>query len=160
MPLIISYEKELPNNEVVKEFSSIVDIAPTILDLAGVSHPGTEFLGRKIHAMDGRSMLPYLEGEQESIYPVGTGGGFELFGHNAFISGNWKVLRLQEPYGDFTWGLYDLDKDPAELNNLAGQNPQKFRELVDLYSEYAANNGVIQLGEGWKMFENLGGPGR
>tara|TARA_B100001094_G_scaffold14301_1_gene12434 strand:- start:2778 stop:4478 length:1701 start_codon:yes stop_codon:yes gene_type:complete len=160
VPLIISYGKGLPKNEVVKDFSSIVDIAPTILDLAGVSHPGTEFLGRQIHAMDGRSMLPYLEGEQESIYPVGTGGGFELFGHNAFISGNWKALRLQEPYGDFSWGLYDLDKDPAELNNLAGQNPQKFRELVDLYSEYAANNGIIQVPEGWKMFENLGGPGQ
>ena len=158
VPLIISYGKGLPKNKVVREFSSIVDIAPTILDLVGVSHPGNEFLGRNVHTMDGRSMLPYLQGQQESIYPAGTGGGFELFGHNAFISGNWKLLRLQEPYGDFSWGLYDLDRDPAELNNLAEQNPEKLREMVGLYSDYAAENGVIQVPVGWKMFENLGGP--
>ena len=158
VPLIISYGKELSKNKVVREFSSIVDIAPTILDLVGVSHPGTEFSGRKIHPMDGHSMLPYLKGQHENIYPAGTGGGFELFGHNAFISGNWKLLRLQEPYGDFSWRLYNLDRDPAELNDLAEQNPEKFRQLIELYSDYAAENGVIQVPVGWKMFENLGGP--
>ena len=106
--------------------------------------------------MDGRSFLPYLKGEQTNIYPTGTGNGFELFGHNAFISGNWKILRLQEPYSDFSWGLYNLDKDPAELNNVAEQNPVKFQEMIALYSDYAADNGVIQVPEGWKMFENLG----
>ena len=64
---------------------------------------------------------------------------------------------MQDPYGDFTWGLYDLDKDPAELNNLAEQNPEKFQELLQLYSQYETDNGVIQVPEGWKMFENLGG---
>ncbi len=158
VPLIVSYAKELPRNRVVTEFSSVVDIAPTILDLVGVSHPGSEFAGRQIHPMDGRSMLPYLKGEQTNIYPTGAGNGFELFGHNAFISGNWKILRLQEPYGDFSWGLYNLDKDPAELNNVAEQNPVKFQEMIALYSDYATDNGVIQVPEGWKMFENLGGP--
>ena len=158
VPLIVSYAKELPRNRVVTEFSSIVDIAPTILDLVGVSHPGDEFAGRQIHPMDGRSFLPYLKGEQTNIYPTGTGNGFELFGHNAFISGNWKILRLQEPYSDFSWGLYNLDKDPAELNNVAEQNPVKFQEMIALYSDYATTNGVIQVPEGWRMFENLGGP--
>jgi arylsulfatase/uncharacterized sulfatase len=65
---------------------------------------------------------------------------------------------LQEPYGDFNWGLYDLDMDPAELNNLAEQYPVKFQEMLALYSSYASRNGVIQVPEGWQMFENLGGP--
>ena len=158
VPLIISYGKELGKNKVITEFTSVVDITPTILDLVGVSHPGDEFAGRKVHSMDGRSMLSYLQGRQESIYPEGTGNGFELFGHNAFISGRWKILRLQEPYGDFNWGLYDLDMDPAELNNLAEQYPVKFQEMLALYSSYASRNGVIQVPEGWQMFENLGGP--
>lgn len=157
VPLIISYGEGLPQGRIVSEFSSVVDITPTILDLVGTQHPGTEFAGRPIHAMSGQSILPYLRDQQDFIYPEGSGNGFELFGHNAYISGNWKILRLQDPYGDFTWGLYDLDKDPAELNNLAEQNPEKFQELLQLYSQYEIANGVIQVPEGWKMFENLGG---
>jgi len=42
------------------------------------------------------------------------------------------------------------------LNNVAEQNPVKFQEMIALYSDYAADNGVIQVPEGWKMFENLG----
>ena len=156
VPLILSYAQAIPQNRIVTDFSSIVDIAPTILDLVNVAHPGNIFNGRSIHNMDGRSIVPYLKGSVESIYPLGEGNGFELFGHNAYISGSWKITRLQEPYGDFTWGLFDIEKDPAELNNLAEQNPEKFQELLALYAGYAESNGVIQVPEGWRMFENLG----
>ena len=156
VPLIFSYAKALPQNRIVTDFSSMVDITPTILDLVNVTHPVNIFNGRSIHNMDGRSIIPYLEGTAESIYPLGEGNGFELFGHNAYISGNWKITRLQVPYGDFTWGLYDIGKDPAELNNLAEQNPEKFQELLALYEKYTESNGVIQVPEGWRMFENLG----
>lgn len=156
VPLILSYAQAIPQNGIVTDFSSIVDIAPTILDLVNVTHPGNIFNGRSIHNMDGRSIVPYLKGTVESIYPLGEGNGFELFGHNAYISGSWKITRLQEPYGDFTWGLFDIEKDPAELNNLAEQNPEKFQELLALYAGYAESNGVIQVPEGWRMFENLG----
>ena len=61
-----------------------------------------------------------------------------------------------EPYGDFTWGLYDLDKDPAELNDLSNQFPEKFQEMLALYADYESRNDLIQVPEGWKMFENLG----
>ena len=155
-PLIISHPNSVPQNRVVSEFSSVVDITPTILELAGASHPGARFQGRLVHDMDGRSILPYLKSQEETIYPPGTGSGFELFGHNAFISANWKILRLMEPYGDFTWGLYDLDKDPAELNNLSSQFPEKFQEMLALYADYESRNNLIQVPEGWKMFENLG----
>ena len=155
-PLIISYPNSVPQNRVVTEFSSVVDITPTILEFAGALHPGTDFQGRLVHGMDGRSILPYLRSQEETIYPPGTGNGFELFGHNAFISANWKILRLMEPYGDFTWGLYDLDKDPAELNDLSVQFPGIFQEMLALYADYESRNGLIQVPEGWKMFENLG----
>jgi len=155
-PLIISYPNSLPQNRIVSEFSSVVDITPTILELVSASHPGTQFQGRLVHGMDGRSILPYLRSQEETIYPLGTGNGFELFGHNAFISANWKILRLMDPYGDFTWGLYDLDKDPAELNDLSAQFPEIFQEMLALYADYESRNGLIQVPEGWKMFENLG----
>ena len=156
MPLIVSHSRSLPKGKIVSEFSSIVDITPTILDLANIPHPGNSFNGNAIHGMDGRSILPFLQGNEETIYPPGEGNGFELFGHNAFISENWKITRLQEPYGDFVWGLYDLNTDPAELNDLSTVIPEKFQEMKLLYNDYAERNGVIQVPEGWRMFENLG----
>ena len=156
VPLIVSHSRSLPKGKIVSEFSSIVDITPTILDLANIPHPGNSFNGNAIHGMDGRSILPFLQGNEETIYPPGEGNGFELFGHNAFISENWKITRLQEPYGDFMWGLYDLNTDPAELNDLSTVMPEKFQEMKLLYNDYAERNGVIQVPEGWRMFENLG----
>ena len=52
-PLIISYPNSLPQNRIVSEFSSVVDITPTILELVSASHPGTQFQGRLVHGMDG-----------------------------------------------------------------------------------------------------------
>ena len=49
--------------------------------------------------------------------------GFELFEMKAFIKGNWKLLRLPQPFGNGQWQLYDLEKDPHELVNLAGSGP-------------------------------------
>ena len=54
------------------------------------------------------------------------------------------------------WGLYDLNTDPAELNDLSTVMPEKLQEMKLLYNDYAERNGVIQVPEGWRMFENLG----
>ena len=54
------------------------------------------------------------------------------------------------------WVLYDLNTDPAELNDLSTVMPEKFQEMKLLYNDYAERNGVIQVPEGWRMFENLG----
>ena len=49
-------------------FSTVMDIAPTVLELAGVAHPGTEYRGREVAPMRGRSLLPYLSGDAESVH--------------------------------------------------------------------------------------------
>lgn len=154
-PLIISYPKLLVKQQRVSAFANVLDIAPTILDLVNVDLPQGTFKGRSVHVMDGRSMLPYLQGDAPSIYGDTEGAGFELFGHNAFISGHWKVLRLQSPYGDGSWKLYDLSKDPAELNDLGEQKPERLQTMVSQYAEYVKSNGVIQVPKGWTMFDSV-----
>jgi arylsulfatase A-like enzyme len=154
-PLIISAPKILRKQQRVNEFASVLDITPTILDLANVEPPKGTFRHKAVHEMDGRSMLPFLRGDEPGIYGESEGVGFELFGHNAFISGHWKVLRLQAPYGDGTWGLYDLSKDPAELNDLGQQEPERLATMVAQYEAYVQSNGVIQVPDGWTMFGSI-----
>ena len=100
-------------------FSTVMDIAPTFLELAGVTHPGTEYRGREVAPMRGRSLLPYLSGEAEAVHDDVTGTGWELFGRRAIRQGDWKALHLPEPYGPGDWQLYDLSTDPGEINDLA-----------------------------------------
>jgi arylsulfatase len=124
-------------------FSTVMDIAPTVLELAGVAHPGTEYRGRQVAAMRGRSLLPYLSGDTESVHDDVTGTGWELFGRRAVRQGDWKALHLPEPYGPGAWQLYDLSTDPGEINDLAASHPDKLAELLVLWDRYVEDTGVI-----------------
>ena len=73
-------------------FSTVMDIAPTVLELAGVAHPGTEYQGREVAPMRGRSLVPYLSGGAEAVHDDVTGTGWELFGRRAIRQGDWKAL--------------------------------------------------------------------
>jgi arylsulfatase len=124
-------------------FSTVMDIAPTVLEIAGVAHPGTEYRGRAVAPMRGRSLLPYLTGEAESAHDDTGGTGWELFGRRAIRQGDWKALHLPEPYGPGDWQLYDLSADPGEIDDLAASRPEKLAELLVLWDRYVEDTGVI-----------------
>ena len=124
-------------------FASVMDVAPTLLDLAGASRPGSRYEGRDVLPMKGVSLLPFLEGKAESVHETDYVTGWELFGRRAIRQGDWKLVWLGEPYGDGQWGLYDVAEDPAESNNLALEHPDRVRELETLWDAYAKDNGVI-----------------
>ncbi len=48
--------------------ATVKDVASTVLDLAGVDHPGTAFQGRNVAPIEGTSMLPFLTGRSVSIH--------------------------------------------------------------------------------------------
>ncbi len=84
---------------------SLIDVAPTLLDLAGV--------GVAPPAPRGRSLVPVIEGAEEPGRPVfaQTGGGWSV------RVGPLKLLALESG----AYELYDLANDPGELRNLAAE---------------------------------------
>jgi arylsulfatase len=124
-------------------FATVMDIAPTVLELAGVAHPGTTYRGREVAPMRGRSMVPYLSGDTAAVHDAETGTGWELFGRRAIRQGDWKALYLPAPYGPGTWQLYDLSADPGEIDDLAASRPEKLAELLELWGRYVKESGVI-----------------
>jgi len=142
-PLIIN----LPGNERVGEFSgeftTVVDIAPTILQIAGLDRPGAHYEGRQIHRMQGDSLVPYLEGETDSVHGEDFAFGWELFGHRALRKGQWKLLWVSDQEGNGEWQLHDLVRDPMEERDLSGAEPLKFQEMLDEWSAYVKRNQVI-----------------
>jgi arylsulfatase len=124
-------------------FATVMDIAPTVLELAGIAHPGTSYRGREIAPMRGRSLVGYLSGDTEAVHDAVTGTGWELFGRRAIRQGDWKALYLPPPYGTGAWQLYDLSVDRGEIDDLAAARPDKLAELLALWDRYVEDNGVI-----------------
>lgn len=73
--------------------------------------------------------------------------GWELFGLRAIREGKWKAVWLNKPRGKDDWELYDVEKDPAEMNDVSDKEPQVMRRLVDHWERYYAETGMTQTPE-------------
>jgi arylsulfatase len=124
-------------------FATAMDVAPTILELAGVAHPGRSWRARAIEPVRGRSLLPYLRGEAEVVHADDVATGWELFGRCAIRRGDWKALLLPPPDGPGRWQLYDLSKDPGETDDLAEAEPARLAGLIEDWSAYVEETGVL-----------------
>jgi arylsulfatase len=129
--------------EIGTAFSTVMDVAPTVLELAGVAHPGAVYHGHDIEPIRGRSMVPYLNRDSDRVHDDTVGTGWELFGRRAIRQGDWKALWLPQPWGTGDWQLYNLSGDPGEIVDLAEAQPEKLAELLRLWDRYVAENGVI-----------------
>lgn len=138
----IHYPVLARNGQIAAAFSTVMDVLPTVLELAAVRHPGTQYAGRTVHAVRGTSMLPWLKAETEAVHREDVAIGWELFGRCAVRQGNWKALLVPRPYGTGTWELYDLSADPGETADLARTLPQKLKDLLDHWDLYVRETGV------------------
>ncbi|HEX6848797.1 MAG TPA: sulfatase-like hydrolase/transferase, partial [Chitinophagaceae bacterium] len=127
-------------------FAHVTDLMPTFLALADVTF-SENYKGRKVKAPIGRSLVPVLNDSLETVHE-NNGMGWELFEMKSYIKGKWKILRLPQPFGTGDWQLFDLTKDPAEVNDLSLQNSAIRSELINEWNEYAKANEVFDH-KGW-----------
>jgi arylsulfatase len=115
-----------------------MDILPTLLEMAGVKHPGSSFRGREVANVHGASWLSYLStlDPETSIHDgITTPVGWELFGRRAMRKGNYKIVYIPAPMGSGEWELYDLTTDLGEVVSKA--KPEILIDLLDKYSKYS-----------------------
>ncbi len=144
-PLLIKLPGEIANaGGMNHSFLHVRDIMPTILDLTDIEQP-EQFNGRQVRPIQGTSVLDVLEGKVASPDPEASQVGYELFGMKAFFADGWKVLWMPEPFGTGEWELFNLEQDPAELDDLSNQNPDKLKELVAQWEQYKKDNGVLDV---------------
>jgi arylsulfatase len=143
VPLITASPGRIASGARTDALTFVKDIAPTILDAAGVKHPGSEYRGRKIHPVTGHSMQAILAGRASRVHDQNEAIGYEYLGHAAIFRGSYKAVRLTPPFGDRQWELYNISEDPAERQNLAQQKPGLLKEMIRLYENYVKENNVI-----------------
>jgi arylsulfatase A-like enzyme len=128
---------------ITHEFTTVMDLLPTILDMAGISHPGTRFRGRDVVLPRGRSWAPYLFGQAHKVHPNGQDvTGWELFGRRAIRRGDWKAIYIPAPLGSDEWELFDLSNDQGEVHDLAKECPDVLNELLVEWEKYFAETGM------------------
>lgn len=106
----------------------IVDIAPTLLEIANIDYPD-EYNGNKTIPLHGSSLVPVLQGGERDEPPFFISGFKDKF--RMFRSGDWKLVRAN---GD-NWELYNLAEDRTEMNDLTGTMPEKLEEMKELYKQ-------------------------
>ncbi len=143
-PMIIKMPYQLEGNGIHSLFTSVMDLAPSFLELAGINYP-VEYQGNKISPLQGESIIPYLTNKSSTIHHEDYVMGWELFGRYAIRKGNWKITWIEPPFGKGEFQLFNLKDDPGETSNLSEEYPDKFDEMVDHWEEYVYQNGVIPL---------------
>ncbi len=148
--------------EIRNQYHHISDIAPTIMEAAGIEVP-EEYNGVPQQPMDGVSLMYSFDhasapNKKERQY-------YEMFGNRAIWVDGWKAVTLHAnrmpwdvnvvlPFDNDEWELYNVAKDFSESTNLAKENPEKLAELVAIFDEEAWKYNVYPLYD--DMIKRLG----
>lgn len=136
-PFIAYAPGKIAPNTLFHTPAHIIDIQPTIFDLAGVKYPA-EYKSSKLIPQEGISFRPALENKEWKGHDVIY---WEHEGNRAVRKGDWKIVSF---YPENKWELYNIKEDRTELTNLAIVNPEKVAELNELYTIWAKRAGVVE----------------
>lgn len=148
----VRWPNGLPGQSGVRsQFHHIIDVAPTILEAAGIPQPKT-VNGIVQRPMDGVSMLYALKDPKAADRR--TTQYFEMFGNRGVYHDGWMastrhsipwLLTKAPPLDQDVWELYDLRSDFSQSKNLAAGNPAKLAELKAVFETEAARNNVFPI---------------
>ncbi len=131
---------QVPTGEITDRVGHVMDLAPTILEVAGVAAP-SQWNGQSLAPMAGKSLAPILSGDEPAeprhLY-------FEHEGGAAVREADWKLVRLTP---ESPWELYDLSSDRTETRNLAAEHPDIVWRLSRDWLKWAREVGVPGITE-------------
>lgn len=122
-------------------YANIMDIAPTLLDLANVNYDSI-YERRKIPPMRGKTMTSLINGavglhSDEEVFALEFNGSIFL------QKGAWKLVNYRKPYRADNFELYEMVSDPAEQYDLRLHHPEVYLEMLNLWEEYRAQNQIL-----------------
>ncbi len=149
-PLVISWPKGIKaKGEIRNQYHHSVDIVPTLLELIGLEMPEVHN-GVKQVPLSGVSMAytfdakPNDKTQKEVQY-------FAMLGSRGIWKDGWKAAAIHAPlsgvghFDEDDWELYHVAVDRSESKDLAKENPEKLKELVDAWFIEAEKNNVLPL---------------
>jgi arylsulfatase len=135
-PLIVHWPNGIVNPGRTSERpGQLMDIMTTCVDVAGAKYP-VEYNGNQIYPIEGESLVQSIENKSDEreadLY-------WEHEANRAIRVGNWKLVMMATNRFPFEgkWELYNLAIDRTEMNDLAGQYPEKVEEMKTKWDAWA-----------------------
>ena len=163
-PFIVHWPKGINRKgRVCSEYAHAVDMAPTVFEALGIKPP-KEINGVKQSPIQGMSFAKTfkdtkVKSKRKTQY-------FEMFAHRSIYHNGWRAVcpwpgpcyaenalkfgtpitakKLKEVDKE-GWELYDIKKDPTEINNLAKRYPKKLKQMIELWYKEAEVNDVLPI---------------
>ncbi len=148
-PCIISWPgNKAAAGQIRTQYHHAVDLVPTILDLLGVEMPA-RIKGHVQSPFDGVSMAYSFD---DATVPSARQTQFySMLGSRGIWHEGWKAVTTHPTiagwghFNDDTWELYHVETDRSELHDLADEQPDRLRELVNLWYAEAGRNQAFPL---------------
>jgi arylsulfatase A-like enzyme len=139
--------------EVRSQFAHVVDIAPTVLEAAGLAEPSFVHGVQQVPMQGVSFRYSFDDGAAAERHQTQY---FEMFGNRGIYHKGWTaVTRHKTPwlllgektpaFDDDVWELYDTDADWTQSEDLSKRHPEKLHELQRLFLIEAARNNVLPL---------------
>lgn len=161
-PMVISWPSRIKDKGGLRDqFHHIIDVAPTILEAAGISFP-TSVNGVAQKPIEGVSMLYSFD--DASIKGTRRTQYFEMQGyrgiyHDGWMASSitfepWNLVRPEFDIDNAPWELYNIEEDFSQANNLAATHPEKVKAMEALFWVEAARYNVLPID--WRSLERVG----
>lgn len=160
-PMIISWPAGIKDKGGLRgQFTHVIDIVPTLYQAIGITPP-VELNGIQQKPMEGTSFADSFTDAKAPEHH--TTQYFELACNRGIYSDGWMASAIAfEPWNPIRanfdpdkqkWELYKVDEDFSQANDLADKNPEKLRQLQDLWWVEASKYHVLPLD--WRATERF-----
>jgi len=149
--MVISWPKGIKGKgEIRDQFAHVIDVAPTVYEATGVPAP-KEVNGIAQDPIEGTSLV-YSFNDKSSQEKHST-QYFEMFGNRAVYHDGWFARTIHRapwvmkvtPLDQDIWQLYNTKEDFSLMNDLSLKNPEKLKELQDLFMSEASKYHALPI---------------
>ena len=161
-PMVISWLQQIKDVGSLREqFHHVIDIAPTILEAVGLEEPKL-FNGVAQKPIEGNSLTYTFSQRGAKAKETHDTQYFEMFAHRAIYHDGWMASAFhREPWivvgsqdlENDRWELFDLDRDFTQAEDISAENPDKLKELKELFLVEAEKYQVFPIDD--RLVERL-----
>lgn len=138
-PMIVAGPTVRSRSQVVSSYVTVMDLAPTFLELGGASYPALD----GVEPMLGASMVDLLAGKADTVHDEDYVTTLFHSGRAYIRQGNMKLVTDSTPFDESLFMMYDLATDPGETNDLSEEMLDEHKQLIELWRAERKRLGIV-----------------